>query len=88
MGGGKGAPLSQTPPPPPIFSPLTPVRGTVIPRDAKRRAEPPSYTSVSAGTQTPPYRREAASGTSILHQCVCGDADTSIQTRSGERNLH
>ena len=66
MGGGKGATISQTPSPPPIFSPLTPVRGTVIPRDAI-----------------------AASGTSNLHQCVCEDADTSIQTPSGgERNIY
>ncbi len=28
------------------------------------QTEPPSYTSVSAGTQTPPYRRKAASGIS------------------------
>ena len=27
--------------------------------NAQRRAEPPTYTSVSAGTQTPPYRRDS-----------------------------
>ncbi len=34
MGGGEGVCDIEAPLPPPIFSPLTPVRGTVIPRDA------------------------------------------------------
>ncbi len=65
MGGGKGAPLSQTPP----------SAAHLFPFDPRARHRHSA-------------RREAASGTSNLHQCVCGDADTSIQTRNGERNLH